>query len=95
MNFSKEILMQGRQNQEASAETPSNFGMTEGAAIPRETPELSRTNNLMAGQMGARALALMNDPVEVDRTNKWMEQFGLSNQGVEWNQAKMGVTPIA
>ena len=43
----------------------------------------------MAGEMGARALELMNNPNEQARVNGWMSRFGLTNQGMQWNQAKM------
>ena len=43
----------------------------------------------MAGQVGARALAMMNNPEEQMRTQGWMAKFGMSNQGMQWNQAKM------
>jgi hypothetical protein len=43
----------------------------------------------MAGKMGARALTMINNPVEQQRTMNWMAKFGMSNQGMQWNQAKM------
>jgi TusA-related sulfurtransferase len=43
----------------------------------------------MAGQEGERLMAMINDPIEAQRTQKWMNMFGLSNQGTEFNQAKM------
>ena len=35
----------------------------------------------------------MNDPAENERTESWMAMFGLSNEGVMFNQAKMGADP--
>ena len=43
----------------------------------------------MAGRIGQRALDYMTDPAEQNRTNKWMESFGLSNQGAQFNMAKL------
>ena len=43
----------------------------------------------MAGEMGARALELMNNPNEIARVQGWMAKFGMTNQGMQWNQAKM------
>jgi len=43
----------------------------------------------MAGQMGHRIMEYMNDPAEQSRTDSWMEMFGLSNQGMQFNQAKI------
>lgn len=88
-NFDSSAIKQGQANQAASAETPEAFGTIDGAVVPREGPELSSSNQRMAGIAGARALSLMNNPVEMMRTAKWMDQFGASNQGVQWNQAKM------
>ena len=42
----------------------------------------------MAGGVGARAMQLMSDPQEKARVDGWMASFGLSNQGMEFNQAK-------
>ena len=89
MDFSKEAIQQGRANQDASVETPETFATIEGAAQPRGGTELSKGNSRMAGQMGARALELMNNPNEIARVQGWMSKFGMTNQGMEWNQAKM------
>ena len=93
MEFSKESIQQGQANQSASVETPETFATIEGAAQPRQGTELSKKNSRMAGEMGARALELMNNPAEANRVQGWMAQFGMTNQGMQWNQAKMGVPP--
>ncbi len=41
-----------------------------------------------AGPGGVHAMRLMNDPTAAAETNTWMEQFGQSNQGSEFNAAK-------
>jgi hypothetical protein len=43
----------------------------------------------MAGQMGERIRDLMTNPQEVARTQQWMGQFGMSNEGMQFNQARM------
>ena len=93
MEFSKESIQQGRANQDASVETPETFSTIEGASQPRGGTELSKGNSRMAGEMGARALELMNNPNEQARVENWMQQFGMTNQGMQWNQAKMGIPP--
>ena len=93
MEFSKESIQQGQANQSASVETPETFATIEGASQPRGGTELSKSNSRMAGQMGARALELMNNPNEQVRVQNWMQQFGMTNQGMQWNQAKMGIPP--
>ena len=91
MRFDPESIKQGRANQRATSETPESFATIDGAAQPRDSMELSKGNTRMAGQLGARALMLMNDPAEQNRTEAWTSRFGLTNQGAMWNQAKMGV----
>lgn len=93
MEFSKESIQQGRANQDASVETPETFATIEGASQPRGGTELSKGNSRMAGEMGARALELMNNPNEQIRVQNWMSRFGMTNQGMQWNQAKMGIPP--
>ena len=89
MKYSPESIKQGRLNQMASEETPEQFAVTDGASTPRPARDLATNHNRMAGQVGARALAMMNNPEEQMRTQGWMAKFGMSNQGMQWNQAKM------
>ena len=70
-------------------ETPNVFAEMDGAAQVTPSARLDQKTQRMAGPMGARALQLMNDPEEQKRTATWMEQFGMSNQGMEFNQARM------
>ena len=93
MEFSKESIQQGQANRNASVETPETFATIEGASQPRGGTELSKKNSRMAGELGARALELMNNPNEQVRVDNWMARFGMTNQGMQWNQAKMGIPP--
>jgi hypothetical protein len=49
----------------------------------------------MAGQMMARQQQLMADPQEQRRTVDWMNRFQLSNEGMQFNQAKMVMSGMA
>ena len=89
MNFSEQSIQQGRMNQRAGEETPGSFAEVNGASEANSTKDLSKNPRRMAGEMGGRAMALLNDPMEQQRTANWMQQFGMSNQGMEFNQAKM------
>ena len=90
MNYTPESIKMGRVNTQKSKETPNSFAMQDGASAVQETAPLDRTSqDRMAGGMGARAMQMMNDPAEQERVAVWMEAFGLSNQGMEFNQAKM------
>ena len=64
-HFDASAIKQGQANQAASAETPEAFGTMDGAVVPREGPELSSASQRMAGQVGARALSMMNNPEEI------------------------------
>lgn len=77
MNFpyDKKDLHSGRMAQEALAETPANFATMDSTPVVRPTRDLAKQNNRMAGQQGARALALMNNPEEKERTDGWMFTF--------------------
>jgi len=89
MKFSQSAIQQGRMNQSAGEETPGSFAEVNGASEVNSTRDLTKSPRRMAGEMGARAMSLMNDPLEQKRTADWMQQFGMSNQGMEFNQAKM------
>ena len=85
MQFSKEAIQQGRANQDASSETPETFARLDGAAQPRDHRELSKSNSRMAGEMGARALELMNSPEEQNRVKGWMARFSSKPMGMQFN----------
>ena len=89
MKYSSEDIKQGLSLKQQAAETPSNFGILAGAS---ERPAGERFNKQrMAGESGARALAMMNDPNEAQRTDEWMERFGMSNEGAAFNEARMSM----
>ena len=88
-DMSKETLLQGLSNKQKGEETPSTFATEGGATKVNETSRLDSGATRMAGQEGMRAMALMSNPEEQMRTEGWMQRFGMSNQGMEFNQAKM------
>ncbi len=95
-NFgSRESIAAGRLTQAKLKETPSSFGTVDGASAVSETNTMDTGEPRMAGQEGMRALQMMANPDEAKRTNTWMAHFGMSNQGMMWNQAKMmgGIPP--
>lgn len=71
-DYSKENLYQGLLSQEAASETPANFARLEGAPQHRPARALDVANKRKAGGGGQRALAMLNDPVEKERTDNWM-----------------------
>ena len=54
-----------------------------------QTSRLDRPKQRFAGQLGQRYVEYMNNPEEQARTDMWMQAFGQSNEGVQFNQAKM------
>lgn len=91
MNFdySRQTIAQGRDNQQRIQEQPNTFGTENGAGNYTQTSQLDKPKQRMAGRVGQRAMDYMTDPTEQNRTNKWMEAFGMSNEGVNFNMAKM------
>ena len=93
MNFDRRAIQQGRLNQQKAEETPNSFATEEGAPVVNPTNDLSKSNRRMAGQQGARAIEMMTNPDEQKRVAQWMQMFGTTNQGMQWNAAKMGLPP--
>ena len=94
IDYSQSGVAQGRINQAKAKDTPNTFGTESGADQVTQMSKLDKPKQRMAGQMGNRILEYMNDPAEQARTDSWMDMFGLSNQGMQFNQAKInGGTP--
>ena len=93
MNFdySDANVAQGRANQDMAKEQPSTFATDSGADSVRQVTKLDRPKQRMAGEMGNRIMEYLTNPDEKARTDSWMSMFELSNQGQEFNQAKMGM----
>ena len=93
MRYSNQDISQGLNLRTEGQDAPNRFGLIEGASNSTEgVPPKSR----MAGVVGQRVLDLQNNPNEIKRTEGWMQAFGMSNPGMEWNRARMmmrGVDP--
>lgn len=79
MKYTANEVLQGIARQEEAKETDQSF--TQG--------NFDQTKPRMAGATGARAVQLMNDPTERALTDRWMGLFGLSNEGAQFEQAKI------
>ena len=93
--YSRSTVSQGRANQAKQQETPNTFATDSGVDSITQNSRLDRPKQRMAGQMGHRVMEYMNDPEEQARTDSWMGMFELSNEGRQFNQAKMGGGPPA
>jgi len=90
MQYTLPEIAEGQKNRQKAQQTPNSFSIQDGASQPARSAPLDQTaTSRMAGQMGARAMQMMQDPEEQMRVQDWMMRFGMTNQGMEWNQAKM------
>ena len=67
--------------------------LRQGAALKAEKEETPQTfhgnKKRMAGEMGEFALKMMSDPAAIQQNKMWMDAFSQSNEGMQFNQAKM------
>jgi hypothetical protein len=83
-------VAQGRANQDMAKENPNTFATDSGADRVNQVTSLDKPKQRMAGQMGHRIMEYLQNPEEKERTDSWMAMFELSNEGQQFNQAKMG-----
>ena len=94
MNFdySDANVVQGRANQDMAKEQPSTFATDSGADNVRQVTQLDKPKQRMRGRWAA-SFRMPTNPDEKERTDSWMSMFELSNEGQQFNQAKMGGAP--
>ena len=95
IEYSQSGVAQGRLNQAKAQEEPNTFATESGTDNVTQMSKLDKPKQRMAGEMGNRIMEYMNDPAEQARTDSWMSMFGLSNQGMAFNQAKINGAPPA
>ena len=90
MSFNPEQVKQGNLIKKQLEETPRNFATEGGASFSKPAGDLDKMSSTrMAGPGGAFAMQLMQDPELQERVRTWNQQFAQSNQGMEFNQAKI------
>lgn len=88
--FDPKAIVQGNKVRDELRQNPSTFATDAGVVQAGDTRPLEKSNKTrMAGEMGGRIIELMN-PKARKQTDEWMKMFNSSNQGAEFNQAKMG-----
>lgn len=89
LTYDRSAILNGNELRRQAEERPPTFAEYNGAtdAIPATKLDIT-SNNRKAGPVGMRALQLMNDPEAMQATNNWMNMFGESNQGAEFNMHK-------
>jgi len=90
VNYSREQVLQGNRIQREGKEQVETFPQSSGANDYKPVGDLSKDHGTrMAGDVGGFALALMTNPNMAKNVGNWMKQFGDSNQGMQFNQARM------
>ena len=84
-NYDPKTLQHGNSVRDELKQTPATFATDSGVA--RFVPEKGR--RMAGGPIGQRALELMTDPAAAKATGEWMKMFAQSNEGLQFNQAKM------
>jgi len=92
-DYDRSGVAQGMVNQSKAKENPTTFSKESGADHVSQVTSLDKPKQRMAGEMGNRIMEYLSDPDEKARTDSWMEMFELSNEGQQFNQAKMGGVP--
>ena len=90
MDYSQTGVAQGRINQAKAQEQPNTFSTESGVDQISLMSALDKPKQRMAGQIPNRVKEYLTDPNERARTDIWMNLFGVSVPGAEFNAAKMG-----
>ena len=88
LEYDRASILQGNKLRRENEERPVTFAEYNGATEPIAPADMAITNQRMAGPVGARAMQLMRDPQAIQATDNWMNMFGQSNQGSQFNMAK-------
>jgi hypothetical protein len=89
MAFDPKVVLQGNADKRALEENPTVGFTASGASSPEPTEQLGKDPRRMAGPVGAFALRQMQDPQFAKAVAGWQQAFAQSNQGMEFNQAKI------
>ena len=84
MKYPKQAILEGQRIQREKQETPASFATAKNLDRP-----LTRTR--MAGERGARAIELMEDPAAQQLANEWMNLFNMTPTGMQFSGANMGM----
>ena len=90
MAFNPKVIQQGNLAKQQAEETPTSFATSGGVSSAQPSGDLDKKNEVrMAGAGGAFAMKMMTDPDFAKQVGNWNNQFFKSNQGMEFNQAKI------
>ena len=91
MNIDSQTILNGNRMKKELESNPATFAQDSGVTqiMPSRRLDQTSSTRMAGGEQGARALALLQNPNEAARTEEWMNQFGQSNQGQQFNMAKL------
>lgn len=89
MSFDPRVVLQGNQDKNELEENPTAGFTASGSSSSEPTKQLGKDHNRMAGPGGAFAFKMMQDPEFAKQVGGWNQVFSQSNQGMEFNQAKI------
>lgn len=90
MSFNPKAVREGNRIKREAEENPTTFSTESGATFAEPTGALDKKSQTrMAGPGGAFAMQMAQDPELAMRIAEWNQQFAQSNQGMQFNQAKM------
>ena len=89
ITYDKQSLQNGQRMRIQAEENPGTMATYNGADINEPSPGLASKNAVRkAGPGGFHAMQLMNNPEAAMATSNWMEQFGQSVEGGQFNAKK-------
>lgn len=90
MQYQRQQIIQGNRLKKEAEENPGTFGTENGADFSQPSQALDKKSSIrMAGPGGAFAMQMAQDPELAARVAKWDQEFAQSNEGMQFNQAKM------
>ena len=84
LEYDRASILQGNKLRRENEERPVTFAEYNGATDPIPPADMDITNRRMAGPVGARARELATNPAAQAYANRWMNMFGLSNNGAQF-----------
>lgn len=88
--FDPKTIQHGNRVRDELKQTPATFATDSGVVKVMPDRQLRTTSKTeFAGPKGQRALELINDQAAAQATAEWMGLFAESNEGMQFNQAKM------
>jgi len=89
MSFDPKVVLQGNADKRALEENPTIGFTASSSSSANPTADIGKDITRMAGPGGAFAFKMMQDPQYAQNIAGWNSLFAQSNQGMEFNRAKI------